>query len=49
MRRDVPAPVRPLERGDRGLALEKTLGQQIDHALCGLLAAYGEESVSGVR
>ena len=35
MHGDVPAPAGPLERGDRGLALEKALGQEIDHALGG--------------
>ena len=30
MHGDVPAPVGPLERGDRGLALEKAFGQEID-------------------
>ena len=42
MHGDIPAPVRPLERGDRGLALEKTLGEPIDHPFCGRFAADRE-------
>jgi len=30
MHRDVPAPVRPLERGDRGLVIKKNFGQDVD-------------------
>ena len=37
MHRDVPDAVRPLERGDRGLALEKALGQEIDEAFLAVL------------
>src|SRR3981081_2843670 len=44
MHGDVPAPARPLVRGDRGLALGKTLVQEIDDPLGGLLAAYGKAS-----
>ena len=47
MHRDVPASVRPLERGDRGLALEKALGQEIDDALGGRLAADGKGGAVG--
>src|SRR5258706_9503589 len=39
MHRDVPAPAGPLGRGNRGLALEKTFGEEIDDALCGLFVA----------
>ena len=39
MHGDVPASVRPLERGERGLALEEDFGQEIDDALCGLFVA----------
>ena len=37
MHRDVPSAVRPLERGDRGLALEKNFGQDIDDTFGGVL------------
>ena len=47
MHGDVPAPVGPLERGDRGLALEKALVEQIDHALGGLLVADGKGRAVG--
>jgi hypothetical protein len=43
----VPAPAGPLERGNRGLAFNKTLGQQIDHALCGVLVADREGRAVG--
>ena len=51
MHRDIPAPVRPLERRHRRLALEKDLGQQIDHALGGMLVADRKWArwVAGVR
>ena len=39
MHGDIPAPVRPLERGDRGLALEEALGEPIDQTSCGRFAA----------
>ena len=44
MRGDTPAPVRPLEGGDRGrvlqeLALGEDLGEDVDHAFGGLFAA----------
>src|SRR3984957_5865510 len=47
MHGDAPAPVRALKRRDRGLALEKALGQEIDHALGGLFAADGEAGAAG--
>ena len=47
MHGDVPAPAGPLERGDRGLALEKALGQEIDHALGGMFVADGEAGAVG--
>ena len=34
MHGDVPASVRPLECGERGLVLEEDLGQEIDDAFC---------------
>jgi hypothetical protein len=43
----VPAAVRPLERGDRGLAFEKHLGQDIDDALGGLFVADREAGSVG--
>ena len=51
MHGDVPAAIGPFERGDRGLALEKALGQQIDHPLGGLLIADRKmaREVAGVR
>ena len=39
MHRDVPSAVRPFERRDRGLALKKNFGQDIDDALGGMLVA----------
>ncbi len=47
MHGDVPAPIGPLERGNRGLAFEKALGQQIDHAPRGLLVADGKGRAVG--
>src|SRR4029450_5590881 len=47
MHGDVPAPVGTPERGDRGLALEKTLGQQINHAPRALLVADREAGTVG--
>src|SRR5258708_32880885 len=47
MHGDVPAPAGTLERGDRGLALEKTLGQEIDHAPRGLFVADRETRAAG--
>src|SRR6202163_3832700 len=47
MHGDAPAPAGPLERGDRCLALEKTLVQEIDDALCGLLAADRKAGACG--
>ena len=44
-------PPGPLERGDRGLALEKALGQEIDHAPGGSFVADRKLArwVAGVR
>ena len=47
MHGDVPAPVGTLERGDRGLALEEALGQEIDHAPGGLFVADREGGAVG--
>ena len=47
MQGDVPAPSRPLERRDRGLALEKALGQHIDDAPGGLFVADGKAGAVG--
>ena len=44
---DAPAPAGSLERGDRGLALEKAFGEEIDHAPGGLFVADGETSRGG--
>ena len=51
MHGDVPAPAGALERGDRGLALEKALGQEIDHALGGVSSPMAKLArwVEGVR
>ena len=49
MHGDVPAPVRPLERRHRRLALEEDLGQHIDHALGGVLVANGKTGAVGGR
>ena len=46
---DIPDPVRPLERGDRGLVLEKALGQEIDDVFGGDFAADGEIGAMGGR
>ena len=42
MHGDVPAAVRPLERGDRGLAFKKNFGQGIDDAFGCLLVTDGK-------
>src|SRR4051812_43939728 len=42
MQCDVPAPAGAFGRGDRGIALEKALAQEIDHALRGLFVADRE-------
>ena len=47
MHGDVPASVRPLERGDRGLALEEDFGQHIDDALGGVFVADGKAGAVG--
>src|ERR1700722_17183830 len=47
MHGDAPAPAGPLERGDRGVALEKALGQAIDHAPGGRFAADRETGAVG--
>jgi hypothetical protein len=47
MHGDVPAPVRPLERGDRGLPLKKTLGQEIEDAPRGPFVADREGRTAG--
>ena len=39
MHGDVPAPVRPLERSDRRLALEEDFGEHVDNALGRVLVA----------
>ena len=44
---DSPAPIRPLERGNRGLALEKALGEAIDHPFCGRFAANRKSRAVG--
>ena len=47
MHGDVPASVRPLERGERGLVLEEDLGQHIDDALGGAFVADGKAGAVG--
>src|SRR5882762_10243149 len=47
MHGDAPASVRSFERGDGGLALKKTLGQEIDDAPRRLFAANGEGRAAG--
>ena len=42
MHRDVPSAIRPFERGDRGLALKKNFGQDIDDAFGGVLVTDGK-------
>src|SRR5258708_15780954 len=49
MHGDIPAPPKTLECGDRGLALKKTLGQEIDDAFRGLFAADREAGAVGGR
>ncbi len=49
MHGDVPAPVRPLERGDGGLALEKDFGQDVDDAFGGVFVADREAGAVGGR
>ena len=44
---NAPAPVRALERRDRGLVLKKAFGQEIGYALGGLFAADGEAGAVG--
>ena len=47
MQGDIPAPVRPLECRDRGLALEENLGEDVDHAFGGLFVANGKAGAVG--
>ncbi len=47
MRGDFPAPVRPLERGNRRLALEEYLGQRVDQPPGGLLVGKREAGAMG--
>jgi len=47
MHGDIPASAGRLERGDRGLALEETLGQEVDHALGDNLVANGKARAIG--
>ena len=47
MHGDVPAPVRPLERRDRGLALEENLGEDVDHAFGRMFIANGKAGAMG--
>ena len=47
MHRDVPASVGPLERCDRGLALEENLGQDVDDVLRGVFVCQREARAVG--
>ncbi len=47
MHGDVPAPAGAFERGDRGLALEKALGQEVDDALGDDFVADGKAGAMG--
>ena len=49
MHGDVPAPAGTFERGDRSLAFEKALGQEIDHALGCAFIANGKTGAMGGR
>ena len=50
MRRDVPLAVRPFERGNRGLALEKNFGQGVDDGSRCLLVTDGKaDAIRGGR
>ena len=42
MHRDVPSAIRPFECGDRGLALKKNFGQDIDDTFGGVLVTDGK-------
>ena len=47
MHGDVPAPVRPLERGERGLVLEEDFGERVDDALGRAFIANGKAGAVG--
>ena len=47
MHGDVPAPVRPFERGDGGLALEKDFGKHVDDVPGGVFVADREAGAVG--
>jgi hypothetical protein len=47
MQRNAPAPVRPLEGGDRGVALEDDFGQDIDGLFGRLFVCEGKARTVG--